>query len=288
MEKFSNWRDKGTGISPFMPVEVPKLLLKKYVVDPLTLLVKLPVFLVLYAVATIAPKPAFKLIFSLLFRFDDLALLVEGVRRTKTAEIDQHRPSTNQVIVSNWVSPLDVFVIYLISTVGSLGDIDVLVPTKKGVYKLTPWQTVLLFFGGDIAVGGTKVTDLAKSSGKLVILFAEGTATNNRAVLPFVQVPQTFTSLAHFSYAALVLKVYPNSLTLPIPHLTKWQYLSLLLTCPDRGFIKAKIVPLQKLSVASLRLVYADNGLSTVELGPDQKEKFWEYYQSYAVSNLRK
>lgn len=287
MEKFSNWRDKGTGISPFMPVELPKLPLKKFLVDPLTLLVKLPVFLFLYAVATVAPKPVFKVIFTLLFRFEDLALLVEGVRRTKTAEIDQHRPSTNQVIVSNWVSPLDVFVIYLISTVGSLGDIDVLVPLKTGVYKLTPWQTVLLFFGEDISVGA-KVSDLAKSSGKLVILFAEGTATNNRAVLPVVQVPQTFTSLAQFSYAALVLKVYPNSLTLPIPHLTKWQYLSLLLTCPDRGFVKAKIVPLQKFTLASLRLVYADNGLSTVELGPGQKEKFWEYYQSYAVSNLKK
>ena len=42
MEKFSNWRDKGTGISPFMPEEGVQLPMKKSLMNPLFIAVKLP------------------------------------------------------------------------------------------------------------------------------------------------------------------------------------------------------------------------------------------------------
>lgn len=288
MEKFSNWRDKGTGISPFMPVDIPKSPIKRFMLDPVSILVKTPLFLFLYVVAAVAPKPAFKAILSFLFRFEDIALLVEGVRRTKAAEIEKNKPAVNQVVISNWVSPLDVFVIYVLSNVTSLLQIEVVVPTKAGSYRISAWQSVSLFFGEDISTVGTKIADLATLKGKLVILFAEGTASNNRAVLPFIPVPLTFFSTPGFSYRALVLKVYPNSLTLPIPYLSKWQYLARLLTYPDKGYIKAKVVPMDKVTPNAFRLVFADNGLSTVELGLEHKAKFLEYYQSYTVSNLTK
>lgn len=288
MEKFSAWRDKGTGISPFMPADIPKSPVKKYVVDPVLILVKAPLFYFLYALAALAPKPAIKVVLSLVFGFEDVDVLVEGVRRTKTDEIDQNRPAVNQVVISNWISPLDIFVIFSLSTVASLGQIAVVVPTKGSLYRLSAWQTVSLFFGGDVTVIGVKISTLASLKGNLVVLFAEGTSSNNRAVLPFVETSLMVFDTPGFTYKTVVLKMYPNSLTLPIPHLTKWQYLYRLLTHLGKGYIKVKIVPMEKVSPISLKVIFADNGLSTVELSLEQKAKFHEYYQSYALSNFTK
>lgn len=288
MEKFSAWRDKGTGISPFMPVDLVKSPVKKYLVDPVLLLVKVPLFFLLYIVASVVPKPAIKALLSHLFGFKDIDLLVEGVRRTKAADIDKNRPFVNQVVISNWVSPLDIFLVYSLSNVSSLGEIAVVVPKNGALYSVGAWQTISVFFDQDISAVGEKIDTFSPLKGKLVVYFAEGTASNNRAVLPFAKHPSNLFDGPSFTYKLLVLKMYPNSLTLPIPYLSKWQYLTRLLTHLGKGFIKVKIVPIEKVSANSIRLIYADNGLSTVELGVEQKEKFFEYYQSYALANFTK
>jgi len=288
MEKFSAWRDKGTGISPFMPLDIAKSPVKKYVVDPILLLVKLPVFFILYIVAAVAPKPAIKAVFSLLFGFSDIDVLVEGIRRTRTAEIDRNRPGINQVVISNWISPLDVFLVYILSNVASLKQVAVVLPSNGALYTVSAWLTISLFFGEEVVNVGEKIVDFSSLKDKLVLYFVEGTASNNRAVLPFASTSTSYFDSPGFTYKALVLKMYPNSLTLPIPYLSRWQYLTRLLTHLSKGLFKVKIVPMETISANSLRLVYADNGLSTVELGSDQKEKFREYYKSYALSNFTK
>lgn len=288
MEKFSAWRDKGTGISPFMPVDLVKTPLKKYLVDPVLLLVKVPLFFLLYIVASVAPKPAIKVALSHLFGFEDIDLLVEGVRRTKTADIDKNRPLANQVVISNWVSPLDVFLVYSLSNALSLREIAIVVPKNGALYSVGAWETISVFFGEDISAVGKKIDNFSSLKGKLVVYFAEGTASNNRAVLLFAKHPSNLFDVPGFTYKLLVLKIYPNSLTLPIPYLSKWQYLTRLLTHLGKGFIKVKIVPIDKVTDKSIRLIYADNGLSTVELGVEQKEKFFQYYQSYALANFTK
>lgn len=270
-----------------MPVDLVKSPFSRFLVDPILLLLKVPLFFLLYALAIVAPKPTIKAVLSILFGFQEIDVLVEGVRRTKTAEIDKNRPALNQVIISNWISPLDVFLVYSMSNVASLNQIEVVVPNKGALYSMSAWQTISLFFGGDVSVG-KKIDTYSSLKGKLVVYFAEGTASNNRAVLPFARAPSGFFDVLGFSYKFLVLKMYPNSLTLPIPHMSKWQYLSRLLTHVGKGFIKAKIVPIDKASANTFRLIFADNGLNTVELGAEQKEKFFEYYQSYALTNFTK
>lgn len=287
MEKFSTWRDKGTGISPFIPVDLPVTPVRKFLVGPILLLVKIPIFYILYVVSAIVPKPAFRAILSL-FGFDDVDVLVEGVRRTRTEEIDRNRPGLNQVVISNWISPLDVFVLFGLSNVSSLNQVSVIIPVKNAIYRLTAWQTVSVFFGEDVSSVGEKVTDLSALKNQLVILFAEGTASNNRAVLPFAGNVLTILNTTGFTYKTVVLKLYPNSLTLPIAHLSKGQYLKRLLTHPGKAHIKVKIVPMEKASTNGAKQIFADNGLNTVELGVEQKAKFIEYYQSYALTNFTK
>lgn len=280
MEKFSAWRDKGTGISPFMPTEIPKSPVRKYVVDPVLLLVKIPIFFIVYLGAYLFPKQAFNAALSLLFAID-VDLLVEGVRRTKTAEIDRVRPTVNLVVVSNWISPLDVFVLYSVANVASLSHVAVVVPTKTGLYCVDAWQSMWVFFGCDIQTVGEKIASLSAVKDKLVIFFAEGTSSNNKAVLP-VTLPE---NVPVFTYQTAVVKMYPNSLTVPIPT-TAREYLVRLLTHGGKGLIKVKLVPMAKVSSGAVKLVYADNGLSTVELGAEQKQQFCEYYRSYALSNI--
>lgn len=290
MEKFSTWRDKATGISPFMPVETPKTPLRKYVVDPVLVAVKLPLFVVLYYLSFLAPKPITRFVLATLFGISQIDVLVDGVRKLKTDEINRNRPGVNNVVVQNFVSPFDVFLLFSISNVSSLSSIAVLVPHDGALYRFTPWQTVQLCFGGlDGATHGTKVTKyFDELKNKLVVLLPEQTPSNNRAVLPFAAVPSALFEMPSFTTKTVVLRMYPNSLALPVPHMTPFQYLVKMLSLPASSFVKVKIVPHAKGSLALAKLDFADNGLSTVELGLAQKRDFYAYYKSYALTNFTK
>lgn len=288
MEKFSTWRDKGTGISPFMPVENPKTLTKK-LLNPLLLAFKLPVFFLLYSISFIAPKPVVKLILSL-FGVSEIDVLVEGVRKVKTDEINKKKPAQNEVVVANFISPLDILLLFCISNVTSVSNIAVVIPGNGSLYQFSVWQFVLVSFSPleEFLAEGTKLDNYTSLQGKLVVLYPEGTPSNNRAVLPFEKIPQSFFEMPKFSYKTVVLRMYPNNLTLPVPHLTKFQYLCKALTLGN-SLIKMKIVPLEKAySLTLAKLVFAENGLSIVDLGLTEKTKFYTYYKGYALADVTK
>lgn len=283
MEKFSTWRDKGTGISPFMPAENVKGPLQKYITGPLLLLVKLPAFFILYSLSLIAPKAVIRLLLSLFVSAIDV--LVEGVRKLKSAEIDKFKPTINDCIVSNYVSPLDVLLLFSIST-ASLGQTVVVIPSNGELYSYSVWQFVLESF--TTLINGQKLTNFDTLKDKLVLFFPEGTPLNNKAVLPFSKTPEKLFSMANFNYKTVVLRVYPNSITLPVPYLSKFGYLLKTLGLA-RGFVKVKIVPATlKYTLAQAKLVFPENGLNFVDLGLDAKKRFFAYYSDYALANVTK
>ncbi|GEQ69276.1 hypothetical protein JCM33374_g2947 [Metschnikowia sp. JCM 33374] len=291
MEKFSNWRDKGTGISPFLPVDAKVSPVRKYAVNPALLAVKWPFFIALYLLASVAPKPATKLILKLLFSVSDIDLSVEGVRKSNTREIVKHKPSKGEIVVSNVVSPLDIFVIFIISTVTSLSSIAVVIPWKNDLYAFTAWHAVSVFFLplASSVIQGTRIEgnilDHESLKGKLVVVFAEGTASNNKAILPLQsQCSKVLSSGVSVPTKVTVLRYYPGTLTLPIPHMTQAQYVSKMLTLPTKAFVKVKIVPLQNVTLKACEQAFVENGLNRVELGVEQKAEFFKYFQDYSLA----
>lgn len=294
MEKFSNWRDKGTGISPFMPVDNPQPPIKKFLVNPFVVAFKIPALYILYAFTLIAPKPVFLIILKHIFGVSDIDLLVEGVRKAKTAEIDRKRPGLNHLVVANYVSPIDVLILYVISAVKSINSVVVVIPRGTKLYALNFWQfSQVPFLEPHAPLPGEVLQDYVSLKDKFVILFPEETPSNNKAVLPFNKtIDPALLQLPGFSFLTIVLRVYPNLITLPVPNVTRFQYVCKLLTV-GKVFVKAKIVPhveLTKFSLKAAREVFPDIGLSLVgdELNLAEKTKFFSYYKGYALSQVTK
>lgn len=294
MEKFSNWRDKGTGISPFMPVDNPQQPLKKFLVNPVVVAVKLPLLYILYAFTLMAPKPVLLVILKHIFGVSDIDLLVEGVRKLKTAEIDRKRPGLNHLVVANFISPIDVLLLFVISAATSINSVVILLPRDGKLHALSFWQFAKVpFLEPGAPLNGAELADYATLKNKFVILFPEGTSSNNKAVLPFDKsIDPKLLQLSGFSYLTIVLRVYPNLITLPVPNVTPFQYMCKLLTV-GKVFVKAKIVPhlgLEPYSIKAAREVFPDNGLSLVgdDMNVKEKTKFFAYYKGYALSQVTK
>ncbi|OBA21503.1 hypothetical protein METBIDRAFT_42659 [Metschnikowia bicuspidata var. bicuspidata NRRL YB-4993] len=287
MEKFSNWRDKGTGISPFYPVEVKVSAARKYVVNPVILALKWPFFVALYLFASVAPKAATRIIFRSLFSIADIDLLVEGVRKSNANETNAKKPSVGEVVVLNLVSPLDIFVIFLTSNVESLSSLVVVIPWKEDLYTFTAWEALSVLFqplDSSITQGarlGGDARDMMRE--KLVVVFAEGSASNNKAILPLQPPCAQLWQSGDPPVKVAVLRYYPNGLSLPVPHMTKAQYVSRLLTLPSKAFVKVKIVPLRAASLKACQAAFVENGLCHVQLGVEEKLKFFEYFQDYSI-----
>lgn len=290
MEKFSNWRDKGTGISPFMPPVSEKSFLTNNVIAPLLVILKLPFLIALYLAVYVVPKPAVELALTRLMGVGDIDLLVEGIRKTKMAEIERYKPSTNDIVLVNLISPIDVFVLFVTSRVNSLNQIRVIIPRQGVLHVFSVWKYVSFMFGelSESLSEETRLTSYDELKGKLVFLFPEGTSTNNKAILPFEKIPDAFFLIPDFKYKTVVLRMYSNSLTLPVPNLTPVQYLRKILSQSKKTYIKVKVVPTEKCSLSLIKAIFAENGLSTVGLTLRDKRDFYKYFTDYAVSEFTK
>lgn len=274
MEKFSTWRDKGTGISPFMPVESRLSSVKKNIINPLIIVFKLPLFFLFYSLVQVLPKLSLTLLAKLV-GLGEIDILVEGVRRSNRGEIDRCCPDVGDVVVSNLVSPLDVFNIFMASKVTRLSKVSVVLATKDGLIRYTPVQFVLLAFGNVAGVPIASIDEIEPT--QLVILYPEGAFSNNKALLRFQKVPAGTFASQKFVYKACVVKLYPVSLTTPVPILTPFQYLGLLLAARSLH-VKMRIVPLLDALEAAVKKGFADNGLGSVDLGIQERDEFYKAY----------
>ncbi|RLV94323.1 hypothetical protein JA1_001823 [Spathaspora sp. JA1] len=278
MEKFSSWRDKATGISPFMPSQFPLVQEKSsfkrittYIVKTPIFLIKFPFLLIISLLYTITNYIGFvKFIFQLLFGFNTPTFQVDGIKPSQVEKLQPFKPNQGDLIVSNYISPLDGFII---SILANSSKVVFLIPNKQGIlYQYSAWGVFNHCFNN--VSSEQPVQDLTKFKNKCVVLLLEGTPSNNKSLLPFIQLDSKYT-WEEINIKSLVLKMSVNYYTLSIPYIGKFQYLFQLLINLTKCSIKCKIYKFDTFDVKLLRRSFELNSLSLVnqELNLDAKEK---------------
>ncbi|KAI5969044.1 hypothetical protein CANMA_001934 [Candida margitis] len=325
MEKFSNWRDKATGISPFMPFPFPHSASKgnnsssssntyKFITSSkfnailykfILFCTKLPIFLTkvpfFIIVSTLYTLTGFKLFltftFTFLFGFNPIEIAVDGVKSSQRDKLQSYRPKRGELVIANYSSPLDGYIIA--SVCQSSSNIVILVPDKQGdLYQYTPWSLIDHCFNQ--IQGKGPVEDVSKLKDKLVVLLLEGTTSNNSALLPFIKLNDKYTWDDFDRVKSLVIKLYPNYFTLPIPYISSLYYLYQLLTDFTRKNARVKIYDFdntgnnnnnnnnkgtKQLDISKIRRTFELNSLNLInqDLSIDAKARFIDYYFNHSV-----
>ncbi|KAI3407061.2 hypothetical protein KGF56_000149 [Candida oxycetoniae] len=295
MEKFSAWRDRATGISPFMPQKVPnkQTSFNKYLFSlvrvPIFIL-KLPFFAIcglLYSITGF--NFLLNFIFTFLLAFNPIEYSVDGVKKSQTFQLQQYKPQKSDLIIANYISPLDGYIMALLCHSNS--NMVIVAPDKQGkLYKYNPWTLMKFCFSKQAHGDGVPVDDLCKYHDKIVFLLLEGTTSNNTALLPFIKLDSKY-QIDQFEIKALVMKLYPQFFTLPIANYTPLYYLFQLLTDFGKKNVKCKIYKFdgkqtdEKLNLNQVRKAFELNSLNSVhgDLSIEAKQKFITYYTNYEV-----
>ncbi|RCK55950.1 Lysophosphatidic acid:oleoyl-CoA acyltransferase 1 [Candida viswanathii] len=284
MEKFSGWRDRGTGISPFMPQALPtfrKNILASIFYKLPVFFLKLPFFIIasiLYAITGFTSILSF--VFSILFGFTTIDYSVDGIKKSQLAQLEVYKPRKGDLIVSNYISPMDGYFFALLS---GTSRVVILVPDKSGdLYEYSPSSLSDSTFAFAV---GSKVEDVTKFKNKVVFLLLEGTPSNNQAILPFVRLNPKY-SFEDFAIKSLVLKISPNYFTLPVPNIGKLQYFFELVTSITQKHLRAKIYKFDAFDVPKIRKSFELNSLASIsgDLDIDAKNKFVRYYADHTIN----
>lgn len=295
MEKFSNWRDKGTGISPFLPLTEPApglfSQLRALLTGPVVFLVKAPSLLLFYILSHILAIPAvLGFIVQFFFGIKKTVVAAEGIRQLKTAEIDAQRPTIGDFVVVNYATPIDALIVAANSR-ASWKNTVVLVPDANGsIYSYTPWSFASHAFGKIGSGSGLIVTDMLAYKDKLVLLFIEGTPSNNKAVLPFANIT---VPAKGYHFKTVSLKVAPASLAVPIPTVSQFGYFYGLLTAISKATsVRIKIFDHGKtdrtlfdwnLSKGAFKL--DSFNIIGGDLDIAAKQKFYSYFVNHKLKN---
>ncbi|KAK6463212.1 putative vacuolar sorting protein [Scheffersomyces coipomensis] len=322
MEKFSTWRDKGTGISPFMPNEFPlqqQIQFQKqqrskisyiqtqikifglYILKSILFSIKFPIFIISSLIYYLFPiKVVLKFILLVLFSFNNVNVSVDGVKRTKTDQILQNQPNLGDIIIINYISPLDGLIIHLISNVYHWKVIKLYIPDSIGrLHQYSIWEFINFSFNSKQKGKLIDEKDLSKLdlSTSINFFLLEGTASNNKAILPFIITPQIVNLLNQTSQPikSIIVKFQPNYYTLPIPNLySKVYYLfEILSNLSSSNFIKVKIYNInneRKDVINKVKQSFQENNLSIISdnLDIDEKSKFIHYYLNYDLIESKK
>lgn len=286
MEKFTNWRDKGTGISPFMPIKPPLYdetgVMKyiQYAFKLLIFLIKAPIAALLLSIYFITSiKAILRFVLLVVFGFKNYEVLADGVKRSNTLKLTQLMPHVGDLVVANYSSPLDGF-LFALGAETSWRRVAILIPGSDGnVYEYSIWSLFGFTFTG-VHTGSKVDLSSPQLKKKACFLLLEGTPSNGKAVLPFQN-----TTVSGFNFKLLVVKFAPQFLTLPVPYISKLRYIFELLSMSNiqKSFIKVKVYDLEgKFSVPEIKNMFELNSLSVLDsrLNLSEKQKFWEYYSN--------
>ncbi|AQZ10878.1 LOA1 (YPR139C) [Zygosaccharomyces parabailii] len=284
MEKYTRWRDKGTGIAPFLPPTVSNLgfgtLLFQTAVFSLKVILLLPLF-VTYGISH--SKAILSWILSFLFSWKT-DIIVQGVKR-RDSDRSRHYPQKGKLYLCNSTSPLDAFVLEMMAQ----GPSCFLVPQDNVVYKMDKSQYFSFALDGSLNAKrfGREVGSIKQLKSTVNFMFAEGTCSNGKSVLPFaldnahlldfLQLPETDRSA---TLQTIRLKIN-GSLVTPLK-VNRFKYYSTMYT---RGVhFKIKINEAQKLiPLEGLRASLNDDNrfkLVSKTLNVESKRKFVQEYSS--------
>ncbi|KAK7544763.1 uncharacterized protein J3D65DRAFT_545380 [Phyllosticta citribraziliensis] len=226
MEKYSQYRDRGSGIAPFFPVRP----------DPSGIALPLHVFLFACRLPLLLGASA---IYFLLLSWLSVGLLVrkaalwlilgipgvwwidlqiDGVRRGSLAKHHKNRlPSSGTVIASSFTSPLDA--LYLAAIFDPVFTISY--PNTRLVERVNLFRAFLHALAPPTTQPppNAKLTTLAaliaQNPDTSIVVWPECTTTNGRGILPFS--PSLLTVPARTKIFPLSLRYSPGDVTTPIP-----------------------------------------------------------------------
>ncbi|KAF9872054.1 vacuolar protein sorting protein vps66 [Colletotrichum karsti] len=244
MEKFSQFRDKGSGISPFIPVKTPLSPLAA-VFHSFLFIIRLPLFITYVATYFLLlqhlpflPVAARKILLWGMMGIPGIwwvDLQLDGVRRGTLAEQPPQRfPHPGSVIAANFTSPIDA--IYLAAIFDPIFTISY--PNTRSVQRISLLRAVLYALSPICFAPpqGAKLTDLAalleRYPDRVVAVFPEGATTNGKGVLPFT--PSLLAAKPDVHIFPVSIRYTPADVTTPVPgrwFKFLWDLLSRPTTC---------------------------------------------------------
>ncbi|KAK1770706.1 hypothetical protein QBC33DRAFT_609276 [Phialemonium atrogriseum] len=236
MEKYSQFRDKGSGVSPFIPISSPTTALWT-VLHVLIFLFRLPFFVAYTAFYFIVlhhlPLPVFarKLLLWGMMGIPGIwwvDLQLDGVKRGHLSSQPPERvPHPGSVIAASFTSPIDA--LYLAAVFDPIFTVSR--PGSRKVRRVGLARAVALAlspaqFSGldDDAPRGTTTTDLRalarRHPGRVIAVFPECATTNGRGILPFS--PSLLAAPAAAPVFPVSIRYTPADITTPVPGLAAW------------------------------------------------------------------
>lgn len=281
MEKFSNYRDKATGISPFMPVEPPKSSVALLPLRIIYFILKIPLILAGFLFALVSPSMGSNFLLLVVGGLNLCTVLVDGVKKRDVSAITKSLPKPGDIVFANHISPLDGYIYQIVAN----RSVHIVKADPEGFLHLyTPFKLFWNSFDESLQSKGKVVKSLDALKDKPIIVLMEGTTSNNKGVLPFINV---FSRGGHYkldgNIKLLIIKISPAYLSLALPTITPLQYcfrLFATLNTKDNN-IKAKIHNFEHYDVKAVRGAFEENGLPLLSnsLTVATKRKLIEEYK---------
>lgn len=309
MERYTQWRDKATGISPFLPVLHTNVIgVSETPIGNLIKTAKLDVLfsIVLFTVKAVlvAPFVILSFVLSLFLGKSKIAslnrfiLFITGltsyeltIQNLKAKNLNKSfYPKRGDVFLVNYSSPLDFFLLSILSN----DEFVILVPNAKGQLQLvTSWGFIQKSLSGyEQDEGANYKIDFGNLQNKIIYIFPEGTTSNGKAILPF---PLNQTIFDDFisklnedkkthKIRTIGIKLYPSTLVTPLQYSSFGYIYKVLTLLSYSAKIRINIpneLDAQDTNLDKIRQSFTSNGkfkLVTPELNIDAKIKFIENY----------
>ncbi|KAL6799484.1 hypothetical protein GGI42DRAFT_56260 [Trichoderma sp. SZMC 28013] len=226
MEKYSQFRDRATGIAPFLPVSSPSSAIST-LTHVLLFLVRLPIFLT-YALGYFIvfhplPLPVFirKIALWGLMAIPGIwwiDLQLDGVKRGTLSEQPRERvPHPGSIIAANFTSPVDA--IYLAAIFDPVFTISY--PGERKVRRIGLLQAVMKALAPVTTqpAPSAQLVDLKELvkqyPNRVIAVFPECGTTNGKAILPFS--PSILQTPPDVHIFPVSIRYTPSEITTPIP-----------------------------------------------------------------------
>lgn len=181
MEKYSAWRDEGTGIPPFLPerntadLNIIRIIICwiKYLIVTLAGVVLIP-FMGLGGFNRLRTCVLYSI---------DGDVQVDGLKRRQVRK-NEHYPKKDGVYACNAISPFDATL--LESVIGNQ-TCNFMIPREGELYSLTANEWFQFGLDGGLSWrNAKKIADVETfCQGKVNFVFVEGTTSNGKSILPF-------------------------------------------------------------------------------------------------------
>ncbi|KAK4203082.1 hypothetical protein QBC40DRAFT_346581 [Triangularia verruculosa] len=226
MEKFSQFRDRGSGISPFMPTSSPTSIISN-LTSTILFAIRLPIFLAytllyfLFLHHLPLPAVAHKLLLWIYLSIPGIwwvDLQLDGVKRGSLSQQPPSRvPHPGSLIAANFTSPVDA--LYLAAVFDPVFVVSY--PHSRKVQRISLITAIInaLSPAPLSPPPNSKLTDLRtiveRHPNRVIAIFPESGTTNGKGILPLS--PALLTVPTDAKIFPVSMRYTPPDITTPVP-----------------------------------------------------------------------